>query len=188
MCGPRTYVREEKLLEPVYRALEAIQMPQDRIEELTKALKNTAKSENEFHRHNMDTLKNAYDKYEVRLSKLLDEKIDGSITSDMYDKKVAEYKSEQNEILSQMQAHSDADYDFYITANHVLNLAKRAAEIFDSSEIHEKRQLLNFLLQNCTLSGSNLRFELKEPFNVIAATRHQPIGLPGSDSNRQPTG
>ena len=95
----------------------------------------------------------------------------------MYDKKVAEYKGEQNQILNQMQAHSDADHDFYLTANKVFNFAKRAVEIFDSSEVTEKRQLLNFLLQNCRLSGSKLRFELKEPFNLIAATRHDPIGL-----------
>lgn len=188
LCSPRTYVSEKKLMEPIYEALKAIQMPENRIEELTKALKKTAVDENQFHQHNMDALKKGYDKYESRLSKLLDEKIDGSITSEMYDKKVAEYKAEQNEILSQMQAHSDADHDFYLTANKVFNLAKRAVEIFDSSETMEKRQLLNFLLQNCMLSGSKLGFELKEPFNLIAATRHQPIGLPGSDSNRQPTG
>jgi hypothetical protein len=99
----------------------------------------------------------------------------------MYDKKVAEYKTEQNEILSQMQAHSDADHDFYLTANKVFNLAKRAAEIFDSSEPMEKRQLLNFLLQNCTLNGQKLGFTLKEPFNLIVKTRHQPIGLPEWD-------
>jgi len=102
----------------------------------------------------------------------------------MYDKKVVEYKAEQNEILSQMQAHSDADKDFYLTANKVFNLAKRAAEIFDSSEPMEKRQLLNFLLQNSTLSGSKLAFELKEPFNLIVETRHQPIGLPLLDRFR----
>lgn len=184
LCAPRTYVPEQKLLEPIYEALKTIQMPQDRIEELTKALKNTAQSENRFHQQNMDALKKAYDKYESRLSKLLDEKIDGSITSEMYDKKVVEYKSEQNEILGQMQAHSDADQDFYLTANKVFSLAQRAAEIFESSEATEKRQLLSFLLQNCTLSGSNLSFELKEPFNLIVETRHQPIGLTGQDDYR----
>ncbi len=78
-----------------------------------------------------------------------------------------------------MEAHSNADHNFYLTANKVFNLARRAEEIFKSSEAAEKRQLLNFLLQNLRLSGTNLSFDLKEPFNVIAETRHQPIGLPG---------
>ncbi len=95
----------------------------------------------------------------------------------MYDKKVLKYKGKQNKILNEMQAHSDAEQDFYLTANKVFNLAKRASEIFESSEPIGKRQLLNFLLQNCTLSGLNLHFKLKEPFNLIVETRHQPIGL-----------
>ena len=38
-----------------------------------------------------------------------------------------EYKSKQQELLSeQMQDHSDADEQFYITANLTLNIAKQA--------------------------------------------------------------
>lgn len=83
-----------------------------------------------------------------------------------------------------MEAHSNADHNFYLTANKVFNLASRAEEIFKSSEATEKRQLLNFLLQNLRLNGSNLSFDLKEPFNLIVATRHQPIGLPLLDMFR----
>lgn len=105
------------------------------------------------------------------------------ITQENYDKKLKEYKEKQTDILNQMKDHSEGDHQFYLTANAIFNLATRAIEIFDSSEVPEKRQLLNFLLQNCTLSGSKLGFKLKEPFNLIAATRHQPIGLPRQDSN-----
>lgn len=106
----------------------------------------------------------------------------------MYDKKVAEHKAEQNEILSQMQAHSDADHDFYLTANKVFNLARLAAEIFDSSETHEKRQLLNFLVQNCTLSGQKLRFYLREPFDVILEANKRSAPRVGLELPLQPQG
>jgi len=174
----RAYVTEATLLQPVYEALKAIRMPDDRIKELTEALKKTAKNENAYHMKQMASLQAAYEKYENRLSNLLDEKVDGSITSEMYDKKVNEYKEEQGRILDQMQTHSNADHRFYLTANKVFNLAKRAAEIFESSEVQEKRALLNFLLQNCTLNGQKLAFDLREPFNLIVETKHHPIGLP----------
>lgn len=106
----------------------------------------------------------------------------------MYDSKLREYKERQGKILTEMRIHSDADEEFYLTAKMVLNVAKRAREIFDSSEVHEKRQLLNFVVQNCTLNGRNLRFTLKEPFDLIVWTKRRPVVLPGSDSNRQPTG
>ena len=85
----------------------------------------------------------------------------------MYDNFLREYKEKQAEILDQMQDHSDADEQFYLTANMTLNIAKRAKEIFMSSEIGEKRQLLSFLLQNCSLNEKKLEFTMRSPFNLM---------------------
>lgn len=91
-----------------------------------------------------------------------------SITDEMYDNFLREFKEKQSEILSKMQDHSDADEEFYLTANMVLSLAKRALPIFESSEPAEKRQFLGFLLQNCELKGNKLEFAMRSPFNLIA--------------------
>jgi len=89
------------------------------------------------------------------------------ITKDMFDKKLKEYKEKQVELEAKMQNYTKADENYYLTANMVLNLAKKAYEIFQSSEVEEKRQLLNFLLQNLTLDGKKLNFELKTPFDTV---------------------
>ncbi len=70
----------------------------------------------------------------------------------------------------------------------VLNLAKKAYEIFQSSEIEEKRQLLNFLLQNLNLDGKKLQFELKPPFDTLLQASKCSEMLPGLDSNQRPAG
>ena len=85
----------------------------------------------------------------------------------MYDSFLREYKAKQAEILDQMKDHSDADEQFYLTANMTLNIAKRAKDIFISSEPEEKRQFLGFLLQNCVLNEKTLSFTLRSPFNLI---------------------
>jgi len=69
--------------------------------------------------------------------------------------------------MEQMYEYTGADESFYLTANTVLNLAKKAYEIFQISEVEEKRQLLNFLLQNPQLKGEKLIFTLKKPFDTI---------------------
>jgi site-specific DNA recombinase len=92
----------------------------------------------------------------------------------MYDSFLREYKEKQAELLSQMQDHSDADEQFYLTANMTLNIAKKAKEIFVSSEVDEKRQFLGFLLQNCVLSGKKLEFSMRSPFNLVL---NNPDGL-----------
>jgi len=85
----------------------------------------------------------------------------------MYDSFLRVYKENQAEILDQMKDHSDADEQFYIIANVTLNIAKRAKEIFMTSEVKEKRQFLGFLLQNCILNGKKLDFTMRSPFNLM---------------------
>ncbi len=102
----------------------------------------------------------------------------GRITQEMYDKKLKEYKEKQEDLLLQMEEHSKADESFCITAATVLDLSSRALEIFKSSEVNEKRALLNFLLQNCVLNDRKLLFELKTPFDVIAQHSKTQYWLP----------
>lgn len=86
----------------------------------------------------------------------------------MYDRKLKEYKERQAEIRTEIGMHDWADESYYLTVNKVFSLAQRAYEIFDNSEVQEKRQLLNFLLQNCQLQNRTLTFGLKKPFDLIA--------------------
>ncbi len=89
------------------------------------------------------------------------------ITTEMYDRKLKEQEEQISEISSKMIKYNKADESFYITANQVLNLAQRAAELFESSEPEEKRQLLNFAFQNFRLNGKNLSFKLKTPLDGV---------------------
>ena len=83
-----------------------------------------------------------------------------------------------------MEGQSKTDENFYLTAFKVLDLASRTLEIFESSKVTEKRVLLNFLLQNPVLSGRNLLFKLKSPFDVIAQCAKTQDWLPLLDTFR----
>lgn len=163
----RIYIREEELLAPVYEILKNIRLSDEKIKEITEDLKTMNQAKNEFHRQSLATLRKEYDQIENRISNAFDLLTDGSITKDMFNKKLKEYKEKQAEIETKMNQYTDADENFYLTANMVLNLAKRVYEIFQNSEVEEKRQLLNFLLQNLKLQGKNLVFELKTPFDTV---------------------
>ena len=163
----KVYVREEDLLAPINEALKNIQLSDEKIQDITDNLKKSEKSKNDFHKQSLATLRKEYDQIETRISNAFDLMTDGSITKDMFNKKLREYKEKQTETETEMARYTDADENFYLTANMTLNLAKRAYEIFESSEILEKRQLLNFLLQNLKLRGKKLLFELKTPFDTV---------------------
>lgn len=84
----------------------------------------------------------------------------------MFNKKLKEYKKTRRN-KRRNKKYTNADENYYITANTVLNLAQKAYKIFQSSEVSEKRQLLNFLLQNIKLQGKKLVFKIKTPFNTV---------------------
>lgn len=108
------------------------------------------------------------------------------ITVDMYDSKVEQLQERREEIAAQKDMHGKADKEFYITASRILELANKAAEIFESSKAEQKRQLLQFLLQNSTLDGKKVDFTLKKPFDAILTASKTEDWLPGLDSNQQP--
>jgi site-specific DNA recombinase len=84
-----------------------------------------------------------------------------------------------------MTRHQKADHNFYVTANMVMNLAARAKEIFEGSEVEKKRQLLNFVFQNLKLDGKNLSINTCEPFTSLVDYKKSPKGWGWLDSNQR---
>lgn len=103
----------------------------------------------------------------------------------MYLDKVKDYKARQVEITEQMTRHEKADHNFYVTANMVMNLAARAREIFESSEVDEKRQLLNFVFHNLKLEGKSLSIDTCEPFTTLVDYKQCPKGWGRLESNQR---
>lgn len=163
----RVYIRENELLEPIYKLFDNIQLSDKQKNELVEDLRKATKAENYFFTNTMKHLRQEYDKLENRISKLADDKYDESITDDFYNKKLKEYSEKQAKILKEINKHDKADKDHYITINTILSLAQRAKQIFESSEIDEKRYLLNFLLQNLELRNKKLEYKLKTPFETV---------------------
>jgi hypothetical protein len=92
-------------------------------------------------------------------------------------------KKRQREITAEMQGHVDGDESYLITAQTVLGLARRAREIYESSNMSEKQQLLNFVFSNLKLDCENLHVELRKPFDTIVNLHDQPEWLGRKDSN-----
>ena len=92
----------------------------------------------------------------------------GGITQDEYDKKEYELKQRQYELNDKLKrVIEEADESYSITLINLLNICSRAYELFESSKVEQKRQLVNFLLSNLKLRGKILEFELKKPFDVL---------------------
>ena len=139
------------------------------LEFLVTYLKQSYAHEQDFFKHSQEALRKELDHTQSRLSKLIDMHLDGAIDSETHHQKLEEYKKRQREITSEMKAHVNADETYLITAKTVLDLAKRAKELFMSSKLIGKQQLLNFVFSNLKLDGKKLSVTLREPFLTLCA-------------------
>lgn len=178
ICDKKIYIPEKNFLKPIYEILVAFNsIPQAKIDEIVEGLRKSNEGKDLYHKESLKALRQEYDTIQTRLGRLTDLLINQSITKDIYDDKLKEMKEKQYDINIQIENHTRADENYYITASTVLNLAKNALNLFESSEVLEKRAMLNFLLQNCVVNGKKLEFDLRSPFNHILTFAKQPIGL-----------
>jgi site-specific DNA recombinase len=170
----RIYVPENLLLKPVYDVLGRLSsISEDVQNKLVTELRKTSEAEVAFHQTQLSRIRNEQDQFIKRKDALLDYLLDQSITKDQYDKKLQEIMDRLQNLSLELAEHSRADYDYQTTVATVLSLAKRAKAIFDSSETHEKRALINYLVQNPTVAGKELVFDLRKPFDLVLNLAHE---------------
>ncbi|HEX6976862.1 MAG TPA: hypothetical protein VF185_00695 [Patescibacteria group bacterium] len=99
------------------------------------------------------------------------------ITEDKYDKFYQSFCDRIAEIDTRLAMLQGAEDNYYITAKYILELANRAYDLFKSSEIEERRQLLKLTLQNITLGGKTVRFQAQKLFDTILNFADSPSWL-----------
>jgi lipopolysaccharide biosynthesis regulator YciM len=161
-----------------------MKMSQGKVDKVVAGLKKLSEDKNEFHKKTVSQLQAEYNKIQQNTDSLLDLLIEKSITQDIYDTKLKQYKEKQYDINLRLEEYTRADENFHIAASTVFSLTNRALEIFESSEANEKRQLLSLILQNCRLQDKKLLFELKSPFNEVLQYAHYPSVLAYQSSFR----
>lgn len=182
----RVYVKEEELVKTLSAYLDQIALSEEQIASVTKYLNEIHESENRFHEESLTDFQKERDKIQKRLSQIYDDKLDGLIDEKLYLEKVREYKKRQIKIAEEMKNHEKADQNFYITANMVMNLAARAREIFESSEVDEKRELENLVFQNLKLEGKKMLTEVREPFSTMIGYKDHPTNWRWRELNSRP--
>jgi hypothetical protein len=83
----------------------------------------------------------------------------------VYDKFYEEFRAEISEIDTKLAMLQDAEDNYYITAKYLLELANRAYDLFVSSEVEERRQLLKLVLSNLRIDGKEVCYDVVKPFD-----------------------
>jgi len=184
-CKQRKYVREEKLEAQILDVFDSFKVESPRLLEwIRKALKEIHKNGSEYHEDVVKDLEADRARIEKRLDLLFDEKIDGKINKDFYEKKQKQYEDTLKDVLSAIANHTRANVDYLKLGINIFELAQKGRTIYDKKLLmNEKRELLNFVFSNLKLDGETLTPSLKNGFQIVASRAQKGNWLPGMDSN-----
>lgn len=101
------------------------------------------------------------------------DKLDGRITSEFFDSKSGEWRSEQDKILRQIEAHKKADQSYMENGIKLLELAQRSVILYEKQEMREKRKILNFVVSNSIWKDGKLSVNFRKPFDLLAVTKQK---------------
>ena len=176
-------INETVALKEVENVLNSMVFPSELLENLKLMLKNTIESKNEYSISFINKLTTDLNAIERKSDRLLNLFIDESITKSDYDKKKQELAVERDNIQSQIIKLNDANDDFEITVEYLLDIASRSYSLFKSSGIETKRKILKLVFPNFYLDGQNLSYNIRKPFDLFIKGSNHSINLGWKDSN-----
>lgn len=168
-CTQKKYVRQEMVEERVLDYLNALTIEDGRIVEwIKKSLKESHKDEIEYHKSSLGELNHRYEQIQRRLDLLYDDKLDGRITKEFYERKFKQYTEEKEVAVESIRQHDTSQTKYFELGMNILELAQRAKEIYLKRSVEEKRQLLSLVFSNLSLKDGNASSVYHPAFQLIA--------------------
>ncbi len=160
-------VNETLLDEHIISSLEGLEMPQDAVDYVAEGLKQSLYLKRNTEDKTREQLEAEKNKLQNRLSVLYEDKLDRVISDEFYNQKFNEYSEKIKALDTLISKYTYADIDYYQFGVKTLELAKTAAILYKNALPDEKRELLNFLLQNSTLKSQTPQFTYGKPFDRV---------------------
>ncbi len=163
------YVKQE-LLETAYgEAIGKITLPTEFVDWAVVTIQESSKEEQRFHLEAAARLHEELARIQKRLDAMYQDRLDGRILPEMYDRHAGSMNQEQARLSRCILEHeSSAPKSYVIESAQLLELAAKARELFEMQSAGEKRQLLNFVISNSTWRDGKLSVEYRQPFELFS--------------------
>lgn len=163
------HVSEAELLPQVTELLSKLSISESIVNQVLDVLKSENDNIQLFYKNAIKQTRDAYNRLQKKLDTLYEDRLDGRITVADYDKYVTKIKAEMDELDRKLVEFTNNDKSFVVTAEHLLRLASRAKELFESSQPQQKNKILRLLLANLTLNQKRLQLYLLKPFDGLVS-------------------
>lgn len=178
------HIAEAEILPQVTELLEKLSISEGIVNQVLDLMKNEHDNIQLFYKNAISQTRSEYQRLERKLSTLYEDRLDGRITVDDYDKYVMKYKSDMEDLDRKLVEYTNNDTTFQLTSAYLLELASKAKNIFESSQPEQKNKILRMLLANPTLKAKRLQLPLLKPFASVLNNSKTLNWLRRLDSNQ----
>ena len=161
-------IREAELARQLGEPLKRLRITPERMEWILEALKSSHAEEQQTRDAELREIEKERGELERKINAVYEDKLAGAITTGMWEKKHAEYSHKLNRLVGTLSEHRFAEDNYLSTGVRILELAKRAYDLYIHQDHDEQRKLVDLIASNCTLRDGTAHVELKEVFAILA--------------------
>lgn len=161
------WIKEEQITEQLGQVFKSLQMPKSMREKIIPSLQELHQNKVEFHNKQFKQLMKEQEELTKMMDNLYFDKLKGRISDEQYDKYYNSFTTKKDDISLRLNKLQEAENNYFITAKYILELTDRAYDLFMSSEVDEKRQLIKLVLQNVRFDGGNIVYDAHKPFDLM---------------------
>ena len=182
-CEHCNNVSEKVLLKDVEKHLSSIHFDDDLKSALAIRLKKQYEATHGNTYYQLEKNRNELADIEENQKKLLDLLIAGTVPAEVYRCKNTEYETAKIELQAKIEKLQMPDTSVERAIDKVLNFSQNSFAIFKSSQIEEKRRILNIVFANFFMDGKNSEISMRKNFKLLSKIGACKDWCPEEDSN-----
>jgi site-specific DNA recombinase len=178
-----TYVNQNDLTQQLRSVFMQIQLPEDAYDEVTQALQQDEELSGKQNQKRQEEITAELKRLETKIERNYEAYLDGMIAAETYQRKNRALLENKRILETTRNNFELIAKDTYSDILNLLDVSRRAPEIFENAENEEKRTLINMTLSNLELFDKELRWKLKKPYDTMAFCNETQNWLGRRDSN-----
>jgi site-specific DNA recombinase len=184
-CG-QPYLKQEVFEQYFESLLSNIHVSDATQELILQGLRESMKDKIEYHDNLVQQLNRQINVLQKRSDQAYLDKLDGTISDTFWKQNSSKWLEEKEDLTAKLLAAQKADTNYLDSATIILELAKRAAELFKSRPGDQKRRMVNLLVLNCSYKDKKIDVVLKPVFQELLVSSMAGNWCARQDSNLRP--
>ncbi len=160
-------IREERIEEQLESFLTKLQTGTEIQDLIREALKESLSDEKDFHEQAVSSIEGQLKKVRTKIERIYEDKLEGVIPEELWQRKHQEYTQEQENLMKSLEEHQQGAKNYFETGIQLVELSKKALQLYKGAETNEKKRLLRFMSSNYKIVDEKIVPDWNPAFKVL---------------------